>query len=184
MSLVLLADVKTHLNITGTTYDPELQTMIDAAESAIAQMLNCGSTLATQAITQRAAGRTRTLVLTRGPVVSVTSVTGSLSGALTLSDLDIDLEHGLIYYPPLQALAFLDPYYTVVYQAGYTSLTPDLVLAVKELVRHFWASQRGGASRPGQGGGGGDAASFAAQVGAFPTRVLELLNNYQVSGFA
>lgn len=180
MSLVLLADVKRHLNVGSPDDDIEIQSMIDASEASIAQILNAGSTLAVQAITQRAAGRSATLVLTHAPVVSVTSVTGSLSGALTLSDLDVDLEHGLICYSPFQSVAFWDPFYTVVYQAGYTVLTlpPDLVLAVKELTRHLWTTQRGGSNRPAH------SVDPISTSYSFPNRVLELVNNYTVSGFA
>lgn len=184
MSLVLLADVKKHLNITSSTDDAELQVFIDTAEAALAQVLNAGSTLAVQSVTQRAAGYAKSLVLTRAPVVSVTSVTGAYTGALSLSDLDIDLEHGLINYPPLMAFAFWDPWYTIVYQAGYTaqSLPLDLALAVKELVRHFWTTQRGAVSaRPGPGGFN---EPFPASGYSFPNRVLELVKHYTVSGFA
>ena len=177
MSLVLLADVKRDLKITGSAEDTDLQAMIDSAEATIAQILNAGTTLASEAITTRVAGRVRTLVLTRGPVLSITSVTGSLSGALTLSDLDIDLEHGLIHYPPLQLLAFLDPYYTVVYQVGYATLPPDLALAVKELVRHFWDPRRGPTPRNGSQVPSGSGY-------ALPNRVLELLGPRMQPGIA
>lgn len=177
MSLVLLADVKAHLDIQTSSNDVDLQAMIDAAEATIAQILNAGSGLASESVSTRVAGRTRTLVLTRGPVLSITSVTGSLSGVLSLSDLDIDLEHGLIHYPPLQLLAFLDPFYTVVYDVGFASLPPDLALAVKELVRHFWTSRRGPTGRVGS--------EVPSGVGyALPNRVLELLAPRMQPGIA
>lgn len=150
MSLVPLADVKDHLNIPSSASDTKLQAALDAAESWVAQKLSAGTTLAVETITERAPGRGMALSLNHGPATTLTSVTGVYSGSLTLSDLDIDLEHGLIYYVPGSWMPFLDPWYTVVYEAGYDSLSPDLALAVKEVTRDFWAPQRG--NRPSAGG--------------------------------
>lgn len=187
MSLVPLPDVKSHLNITSPADDTELQAMLDAAESAICRRLGGTGTLAATSVTQRAPGRTPALVLNYLPVVSLTSVTGVYSGALTPGDLDFDATDGLVYWLPQSSpVTFVDPYYTVVYQTGYANLAAlpdDLVLAVKEQVDHLWTSQRGsGQSRPGTRPT--EPIQFASQVGALPPRVQELINPYLRSGFA
>jgi hypothetical protein len=68
--------------------------------------------------------------------MSVTSVTGSDGVLVPLSGLDIDLAAGIIrsnatYYYASPWYPFLLPYYTVVYQSGYTSLPLDVIEAVK-----------------------------------------------------
>lgn len=146
MSTVPLADVKAHLNITGTNDDTELQAVIDAAEAAIAKRVG---PLAPTSVTVRVDGARAGLALPVTPVVSLTSVTPVNGTALTVGDLY--QANGIITYPT--GLTFSAPYgYDVVYVAGYSTLPADLVLAVKEMCRHLWRSQRGsGVRRPGSG---------------------------------
>lgn len=144
MSVLTLAQAKTHLNITVNTYDTELQAFIDTAEAVLAQ--HCGPLEATS-FTERIDGGVGTLVLRRSPVIELTSVTPYLGSALTLTDLYLDTTTGLVTYN--SGAGFTAGYYTVVYSAGRSSCPADLLMAVKELVRHLWQTQRGGASRPG-----------------------------------
>jgi hypothetical protein len=144
MSMVALSDVKTHLGVAVDDTDTQLQASLDAAETWVAQTLSVGDSLASHTVTQRCTGGGLNLVLTSLPVLSVTSVTGVYSGALTLANLDVDLEHGLIGYLPGLFVPFYDPVYTVVYSAGFATLPADLIYAVKEATRGFWQPQRGG----------------------------------------
>lgn len=146
MSVLTLALAKTHLNIPSatTTYDTELQTFIDTAEAVLAQY--CGPLEAT-AVTERLGGGVDTLVLRTSPVLSLTSVTPYQGSALTLADLYLDTAAGLVTYN--SGAAFTARHYTVVYSAGRSSCPADLLMGVKELVRHLWTTQRGGATRPG-----------------------------------
>lgn len=152
MSLVTLDAVKLHLGITRSDTDALLQSTIDAAESYVARKIGAGSILGPETVTQRAVGFRPALTLTTLPVVSVTSVTGSDGALVPLSSLDVDTHAGIIqnlstyYYPASSWYAFPLPFYTVVYQAGFTTLDYDYAQAVKEVTRFFWGAQRGPAT--------------------------------------
>jgi hypothetical protein len=169
MSVVLLADAKAYLNITVTTYDTELQGFIDAAEAAIA--VRCGS-LTSVPVTEQTNSACRVLMLSSLPVVSITSIT-SLAGAVaSLSDLVVDKRAGVV-------TGLARDTYTVVYQAGRASVPEDLKMAVKELVRHLWTTQRGAGVRP------GSAIIEPTSTGyLLPYRVQELMAPYVQPGFA
>lgn len=150
MSLVSLDDAKLHLGITRSDTDVLVQSTLDAAESYVARRIGAGTILGPETITQRAVGFRPALTLTTLPVVSVTSVTGSDGALVPLSSLDVDTHAGIIqnlatyYYPASSWYAFPLPFYTVVYQAGFTTLDFDYTQAVKEVARFFWvAAQRG-----------------------------------------
>lgn len=178
MSVVTLADVKAYLNITVATYDVELQTFIDGAESAIAKKVG---PLAPTSTTRQVDGYGCELVLPVVPAISLTSVTPNTGGALVVGDLNLT-PAGVVTYTTSQG-TFPAAWYTVAYSAGRASLPSDLSLAVKEFVRHMWSTQRGPTARPGQGAANGGA-QFAAQVGALPQRILELIGPHLQPGFA
>ena len=73
-------------------------------------------------------------------------------------------------------------------------LTPDdyipygrgkakLELAVLELLRHLWETQRGAANRPGGALGEGLAPTLPGAAYAFPIRVSELITSHVRPGF-
>jgi len=177
MSVLTLAQAKTHLNITVTTYDTELQTFIDSAEAVLTKHVG---PLEATAITERLNGGVDTLVLRKSPVISLTSVTPYQGTALTLTDLYLDTATGLVTYN--SGAAFTARFYTVVYSAGRSSLPADLLMADKELVRHLWATQRGaGSSRP------GSTPAEAPTPGAghaLPYRVQELIAQHRQTALA
>jgi uncharacterized phiE125 gp8 family phage protein len=142
MSVLTLADAKTYLNITVATYDAELQTFIDAAEAAISQWVG---PLAPVSVTKRVPGCAWNLWLPVYPAVSLTSVTvvGSAT-PLTLADLHLEQDSGGVSYNG--GSFFSASAYDVVYQAGRSSVPADLLMAVKELLREMWESQRGAAA--------------------------------------
>lgn len=180
MSALTLADAKTHLNIsaTDTDDDVELQGFIDAAEAAVGK--KCGA-LAATSMTARVAGGTGTLVLPTAPVVSLTSVTPVNGTAITLDNLYLDPAAGTVEY--VSGIAFPQRRYDVVFEAGRTAVPPDLMLAVKELVRHLWLTQRGAA--PGSPGALPNVGEFevisdpsVSRSFSFPWRVEQLLAAY------
>ena len=178
MSVVTLAEAKTHLGISVATYDTELQSFIDAAEAIIAE--RCGPLTATSQ-TARIAGYTDTLVLPVTPVVSLTSVTPVNGSALTLSDLYVYADSGLVVWNT--SSWFGADYYTVVYSAGRSSVPTDLKHGIKELIRHLWKSQRGsGVGRPGTGGGSDDIAPVPGFL--MPYAVAEIIAPHIQPGFA
>ena len=163
MSTLLLADAKIYLNITVTTYDTELQAFIDAAEAMIGQ--RCGP-IASTAKTVRIAGGTGCLALPTTPVISLTSVTPNSGAALTLADLYVDPVTGVVEYN--NGTGFSARYYTVVYAAGRSTCPTDLLMAVKELLRHMWTTQRGRT-------GPQSAEAMPGSAHALPWRVTELI---------
>jgi hypothetical protein len=179
MSVLTLALAKTHLNIAVTTHDAELQTVIDTAEAVIAQ--HCGPLEAT-AVTERAWGGVCQLVLGTSPAISLTSVTPYQGSALTLADLYLDTAAGLVTYN--SGAAFTARYYTVVYSAGRASCPADLLMAVKELVRHQWATQRGPSGRPGSPASSETANTIPGAAYMFPHRVMQLIAPHRQTALA
>jgi hypothetical protein len=177
VSVVSLQRVKTHLNITASTHDGELQSVIDASEAAIAE--KCGPLVST-ATTARIRGGCYGLVLPVIPAISLTSVTPADSTALTLADLYLDTEAGVVTYN--SCAEFTARYYDVVYNAGRTTCPADLQLAVLEMVRHLWGSQRSPALYPGSSVTEGPVTPGSAYL--MPYRVQELITPHAQAGFA
>jgi hypothetical protein len=168
MSALILADAKTHLNINVDTYDAELQAVIDSAEAALSQRVG---PLVSTPTTRRIPGGGYQLVLPITPVIELTSVTPRDGTALTLSDLYLDVQSGMVTYNNLGP--FVAAYYDVVYNAGRATCPDDLLFAVKELVRHLWQTRRGltGRALP-----DGETVPGAAYL--LPNRVLELIGTH------
>lgn len=174
MSVLTLALAKTHLNITVSTFDAELQTFIDSAEAVIGQ--HCGPLTSTPT-TARVVPHDTRLPLPVTPAIDLTSVTPADGAALTLSDLYLNTAAGVVTYNA--GTSFTARYYTVVYNAGRSSVPADLLLADKELVRHLWATQRGSTARPGPAGSDTPGAAHM-----LPFRVSELISPHMQYGFA
>jgi len=167
MSVVDLTSTKIHLNVTVSTYDAELQTFIDRAESLLAKKIGPLSSAAT---TSKVPGDAAELRLPVTPVISLTSVTSNAGAVATLADLTVrdDLvEYTIGGY-------FSAPWYTVVYNAGRATLPEHLKLAVVELVRHLWETQRG-AGRPGSRQSEAASNTLASAAYTLPFRVVELI---------
>ena len=167
MAVLPILDVKEHLNITGTTHDVELLRLIAAAEAAIAHHVG---PLEPTTVTRRVFGGAPAL-LPVVPVISLTTVTDSTGTAQVVGGYDVDTITGVISSTTGSWSA--SSYYTVTYQAGRTVCPPDLLLAVKELVRHLWASQRSPALYPGSSVSEGPSTPGAAYL--MPYRVQELI---------
>lgn len=181
MSTVTLAEVKAHLNIDSVAYDDELQTFIDAAEAVIVQRVG---PLTATTVTARVNGGDGGLILPVLPALSVTSVTPVGGAALTVGDLYLDSASALVTY--VSGSRFASTSYDVVYQAGRATLPADLKMAVLELVRHLWQTQRGSGARPG-GGPLSDAAANTVPGAAYllPFRVEALIAPHETMvGFA
>ncbi|MCB9415384.1 MAG: hypothetical protein H6526_08870 [Actinobacteria bacterium] len=173
MTTLTLADVKPYLGQSQNINDAEVQVFIAAAESAVEQRVG-PLVIAEQTSVVRGSG-TCDLALPVCPVASATSVTGK-SGSTVAVDW-ISERAGVLHFES----ALSEDYYTVVYNAGWAasaaSVPADLLLAVKELVRHLYRTQRGPV--PAQGGQEPAGAAYA-----FPNRVLQLLQPYMSPGFA
>lgn len=180
MAVLSLALAKTHLNIAAatTTYDDELTAFITAAEAVIAT--RCGPLEATAKTARVRGGSALALPVT--PAIELTSVTPVDGTALTLSDLYLDTAAGVVTYN--SGAAFADRLYTVVYSAGRTTCPADLVLAVKELVRHLWETQRGPSRRPGSTASTETANTIPGAGYLLPFRVSALIAPHMQPGFA
>jgi len=145
MGVLSLLEAKTHLNITATTYDAELMSIVVSAEAVLSA--RCGP-LSPTTVTRRVVASGPSLVLPVMPVVSLTSVTPAGGTALTLVDLYLNQSAGVVTYN--SGGTFRSAFYDVVYQSGRVVVPEDLLYGLKELVRHLWStSQRGGSRRPG-----------------------------------
>lgn len=178
MSTVKLDEVKKHLNITRDDNAGELQAMLDTAEAAIeARVGPLGQVEHTQRVTGNSA-----VVLNVMPVVSVASVTPAGGTAYDLATLEVDLAAGTIWRGG--GVIFGSGNLDIVYTAGRASLPADLRLAVLELVRHFWDTQRGPTRRPGSTASDAAANTIPGAAYIFPFRVEQLLLPHTQLGFA
>jgi hypothetical protein len=170
MSALSLSLAKAHLNITEPNFDTEIQAVIDAAESILANSVGPLTTLSAR--TDRVAGGWK-LVLPLAPVVSVTSITSTDGATADLSSLTMNLAAGIIYYSD-NVTRFWQGVYDVAYTPGRATVPADLLLAVKEMVAHLWRPQRG----PLNVLAGTQEAPTAAYL--MPYRVQELIEPYRL----
>lgn len=178
MAVLSLTDAKIHLNITVATFDAELTAFIAAAESAIGKKVGPLEAVA-RTVRVRPVGRA---LIVRPPLATLTSVTDSSGVALTVANLHFATASGVITYSDGQS--FTARWYDVVHTHGWASCPSDLVLAVKELVRHLFDTQRGPARRPGSTASDTVANTVPGAPYVFPFRVTQLLAPYVLPGSA
>lgn len=188
MSVLQLQAAKSHLNLTaGANVDLELQAFIDAAEAAIGRKVG---QLEVTTHTERIAGRRNQLEVTHLPLLEVVSITAEPGTALDVETLECDpagVISSVAGYGRFGAHA-----YRVVYRAGWldpdddaAELQADLLLAVKELVRHLWSTQRGsGVARPGSRPADTVANTLPGAGYALPIRIEQLISPYVPLGSA
>lgn len=195
--LVTLADAKAFLNITSTNQDTELGSFITSASDMITNRV--GPVAGSPTFDEWYDGGSTRIVLRHTPVQSITSITESYGSTtyytLTAQALDggggtsaygytVDLTHGIV---TRRAAGIAVPFAAgqqnvhVVYVGGYSSTPAELQLATNLLIQHMWATQRGGAKRPGLGGNDGPPPS---EWDGFPPRVEEILANFYTPGIA
>lgn len=175
MSTLSLPVVKQYLAITSGTHDTVLQGFIDAAEAAIAA--KCGP-LAATAVEQQVEASAGTMMLSTFPVLSLTSITPAAGGAaLSLSGVTLDGPSGVVS-------GVSSGTYVVAYSAGRNPVPADLLMGVKELVRHLWDTQRGPTRRPGSTTSETTANTIPGAAYMMPFRVAELIAPHLLPGFA
>lgn len=167
--IVGLAEVKVHLNKTSSTDDTEIQGVISAADSVVEFYVG---PVITKTITERHLNGC-SIALYRPPVESLTSVTAvySTGTSWTVGDLDVDEVSGII--TRANGASLYGGPWDVVYVAGRTSVSGNIKLAHKIIVKHLWETQRG--SMPQLPIPGGDVPMVAGVSYAVPRRALELL---------
>jgi hypothetical protein len=170
VDIVTLAEVKQFLNIDGATHDTELPDYITSASQMIVNAI--GPMNAEPRLQIFPSGQVLALALRSFPVIAVSSVTvngDSLAeSAYTLNEADglITAPCGFGYGPVI-----------VTYSAGRSVIPADIRHATLVLVKHLWATQRGGAMR-------GSSEPQPGSSYSMPNRVLEILNAYMQPGFA
>jgi hypothetical protein len=170
VSVLTLADAKTYLNVSTSTYDAELQTFIDVAESAIAK--RTGPLVSTATTADHVYGGSSSLVLPATPVISLTSITSATGDVISTSDVSVS-KAGVIEYPI--GGYFPARWYVVVYQAGRTTVPPALLNGVKQLLDDMWESQRRPNTRP---------TEYPSPPFLLSYKVQELIQPYVQPGFA
>lgn len=178
MAVVTRAQIKTYLSITTADVDDELDALIAQAEAAIGRRVG----------PLEAASRTARVypsgdaLLLLPPVASLTSVTDASGSALTVGDLFLNSESGVVTRN--DGGSFTARYYTVVYSYGRSTCPDDLKLAVKEMVRHLWDTRRGPSRRPGSTASEITANTIPGAAFVLPFRVSELIAPHMQPGFA
>ena len=167
MALITLAEAKSHLNITSSATDTELQFFVDVACDLVQGYAD--RTWDVGSVTETSDGGTDTILLRCSPITAITSV--SVDGStLAASAYDADLANGIIRTVTPTTVGTANV--SVVYAVG-DATPPNLAKhAAKETVRHLWATQRGTTIRNAMNGD-----DYTPGTGfSLPRRVMELLD--------
>lgn len=164
-----LTEVKVHLNKISNADDTEILDMIAAADSVVE--FYTGPVI-TKTITERHRDSSA-IALYRPPVESLTSVTAvySTGTSWTVGDLDVDEVAGIITRANGQPL-YGGPW-DVVYDAGRATVSGNIKLAHKIILKHLWETQRGSMKQLPINGG--EVPMVTGVSYAVPRRALELL---------
>lgn len=134
MGVVTPKQAGEHLGLPSERHS-QLQGDVAAAEAAVAHLV--GPLELQEPVTEHLTGHT-VLVLPAAPVHEVTLVRRA---GVTISPHRLDKAAGLVYlsggYPGD---------YEVTYTAGRAEVPADLILAIKEAVRHLWEARNGGST--------------------------------------
>jgi hypothetical protein len=177
MSVLSLDEAKAHLNITRPDDESKVQDFIDAAESYIAGQVG---PLAAVVVSQRApVWQGRVVPSGSAPILSVSSVATPAG-----TDVSYTFNAGIAQVLVSGASACeVD----ITFRAGWSdpdsdpvvALPVDLLLAVKEMLRHLWEASQRGANR--RNAPGPDATMPGYLV---PNMVASLIAPYRVPGVA
>jgi len=175
-SVLSLQDAKEMLNIPAATtaYDTEIAAWVASIQTSLERYT--GGPVITRPVTERAeatCGYTAILLRQR-PVVAVTSITPDTGAAVSLSDLKIDVNAGVVRRALGLPFYAAGPWFTVIYTAGWGTAVPAAFNSFARIVLdHLWATQRGPASMP---MGSEETVAIPGFGFAIPHRAAELLN--------
>jgi len=167
--IVSLAEVKDHLNITGTSQDEELRLFIDAATDFIEHKVGpVVRRTITSTVTPAGGG-----LWLQPPVISLTTAApaNGYSGTYDVAGMFTDLDMGRVHYGSYGS-TFAHPV-TVTYVAGRVIVPAGIRDAALEYVRWRYASQRGATPLPLPGGG-----FVMSEPTTVPNRVMQALEPY------
>lgn len=168
--------VKSELNIPTSTGDTAIAAAISAATELIESQEMCGP-FDVQTYTEVLDG-CGTLVLTRGPVIDLTSVEGEVYGPVDVSLLAVN-PTGILRPKRMQVVLF-DDYYTVTYTYGRSAATvPDTVKqAALVICKSILSIRKGPTARPSTGGT--ETATVPGYPYPVPTAALSMLEPYRL----
>lgn len=163
--ILSLAEARQALNFVKTINDEELRDYVDSVTTLIENRIG---PVIPRSFTEVVSGSTF-LYLSYTPVTAITSITGRLTGAVTV------LSANTIYDPTTGLVQLVDrsgfnsDTYTVVYTAG-RGLDPGIKQAARITLQHLWMNQRGNAPAR-------DADSYTAPF-SLPNAAREYLDPY------
>jgi hypothetical protein len=178
ISLISMQEAKDHLNITTGSYDEELSRFMQAATELVED--KGGHTIRRSFTDEISEGNAWQLVLSRMPVLSVTSVTSVWPGGPSWDTTQLRVNQSGIV-TQVQPVPFWWGPWTVAYQVGRPVPLEKHLQAVKEQLRHLWDTQRGSMPAPLLGGEEEYTTSSGWQF-SVPRRVLELFEDEMVPG--
>jgi uncharacterized phiE125 gp8 family phage protein len=141
MALVSLEDAKRHLNksLDDTADDEELRQVIEATTPLVESIR--GEVVARRSFVMDtdAWTGTRTVLLPKSPVLSLTSVV-SLDGSATWDPADLHVDStGIV---TVRSGPLFWGFLRFTYVAGYPVLPANFALAAKIIIAHLWETQR------------------------------------------
>lgn len=170
--LVSLEDAKAHLNITSTTHDEELRSMIEGIAGALEPYT--GAVVRRTEVQVFDGGRCE-LLLAHTPLISVTSVVDD-GTTLAASDYTVNTASGVLtrlsgsfpypFRPGVQSV-------TVTYVAGQVSVPAKVRMAALIVLQHLWETQRPAAAGPFSQGSDDFDPRYSYSI---PRRALEMLD--------
>lgn len=171
MAIIDLDDAKAHLNITSTSNDTELQTMVDRACALV--QAHADRLWDVQSVTQTFDGGTDTFLLSKSPITAITSVT---VGGTATTNYTASLPSGIVW------LGFCAPAtrqsVVIVYAVGDAAPSELVKGGALETLRHLWATQRGTVVRQPMSGD-----EYPTGEGySLPRRVIEMLESERAIG--
>ncbi len=191
--IVGLADVKAHLNLTVTTYDDELLSMLAGVSDAVESAL--GRPVRRTVVTDIFSGRWKQALNLRSTpcpclvcrpfrVFSITSATED-GVTLTAADYTLGSNSGVLYRGQLSSVLYwsdrAQENVSVTYTAGYSGTPHWLRLAVLRSIENIWTRSQ---QRPHPGMGQGPDTDFSpATVYTLPYAVLSLIEPHITPGF-
>lgn len=139
-SLISLADAKTHLNITSTSFDEELREFLEGTTETVESYTG---PIVRRTHTARVCGYRSQVPLPHTQVTAVTAITIVRDGTtpITLSDLAINTAAGIISYKNGASFPYGDM--DVTYTVGRSFVKANWTLAAKEILKHSWESRLG-----------------------------------------
>lgn len=175
--LFSLADAKSKLRIGSSVIvdDDDLRDVSEATTRAVEYFTG---PIVRTSCTDVVSGGHGSVLLTRAPVLSLTSITAvtSYQVAVDVTVLDVDTVTGVVRRTDGQV--FPPGFYRLVYVAGRTVLTANISLAARIILQHLWRTMYGG-SRALSALGGADDYSVTEPIPglgfAIPNRAMQLL---------